>query len=240
MPSPATPPPRPRPSRHRPALFHRHTTDAVTTSTTSGRSGSGKSVAFSGFPLLAQLALGRGVIAGREERFNQSQMSASHPIPPPISPIASDPLIEVPIVGPALTSEHDPISADPPGPPPPFKGKAKGLPIELLSASIPTNGSLSPGLPEVSPGARPRQEVDGDREIERGRHRRRSRSRAPRTSKRNSPISYSEGHALAHEIGASAYIECSSLTLVNVVAVFEEAVKVAGEPPQITIADDDG
>jgi len=34
---------------------------------------------------------------------------------------------------------------------------------------------------------------------------------------------------LAREIGASAYIECSALTLVNVVAVFEEAVKVAGE-----------
>lgn len=51
----------------------------------------------------------------------------------------------------------------------------------------------------------------------------------PRTSKRNSPISYSEAHALAHEIGASAYVECSALTLVNVGAVFEEAVKVAGE-----------
>jgi hypothetical protein len=53
--------------------------------------------------------------------------------------------------------------------------------------------------------------------------------RTPRTTKRNTPINYGEGHALAHQLGASAYIECSALTLVNVVAVFEEAVKVAGE-----------
>ncbi|KAG8824200.1 Rho- BTB domain-containing protein 2 [Serendipita sp. 399] len=39
--------------------------------------------------------------------------------------------------------------------------------------------------------------------------------------------SYDEAKRLAREIGASGYMECSALTLVNVVKVFDEAVRIA-------------
>ena len=221
-PSPTTQLPCPGRPRLRLALLHRHTTDTVTTVTIGGGSGSGKSAAFSGVPLtLSQLATGGGAIASERERSDQSQVKASHPIPPPMSPIASLSSIGVPVTSPILTSESNTFGAGPPSLPPSPKGKAKVVPIKPPSAPTLANDSRSPGSPEISHGAGLHQggDVDGGR----------GRSRTPRRSKRNSPIGYSEGHALAHEIGASAYIECSALTLINVVAVFEEAVKVAGE-----------
>jgi hypothetical protein len=221
-PSPDTQPPCPGRPRLRLALLHRHTTDTVTTATVSGGSGSAQSGAFSGVPLtLAQLAIDGGTIASERERSNQNQLRASYPIPPPMSPIASVSSIAVPVTGPILTSEFNASGADPPSPPPSPKGKSKVAPIKLPSPATPANGPRSPGSPESARGAIPRQERDANGG--------QSRSRTPRRSKRNSPIGYSEGHALAHEIGASAYIECSALTLINVVAIFEEAVKVAGE-----------
>ncbi len=223
-PSPTTQSPWSGRSRFRLALFHRHTTDTATTTTISrgSGSGSGRSVAFPGAPLtLAQLAIGGGTTASERERLNQSQLRASQSIPPPMSPIASVSSIGMPITSSILMSESNAFGGDPLSPPRSPKGKAKVNPIKLPRAPAPASGSRSPGSPEIAPGASPRQEGDGDGG--------RGRGRTPRRSKRNSPISYSEAHALAHEIGASAYIECSALTLVNVVAVFEEVVKVAGE-----------
>ena len=220
-PSPSTQPGR---SRFRLALLHRHTTDTVTTTTIGGGSGSSRNVSFSGVPLtLAQLAIGGGTTASGRERLNQSQMRGPHAIPSSMSPIASVSSIGMPTTSPNLVPESNAFGADLPNPPPSPKGKAKVDPIKLPRAPTPASGSRSPGLLEIVPGASPRQEGDGDGDGSR------SRGRTPRRSKRNSPISYSEAHALAHEIGASAYLECSALTLVNVVAVFEEAVKVAGE-----------
>ena len=214
-PSPAVQSQRPGPSSFRPALLHRHTTDIVTRSTTSGRSGSGKSVAFSGIPLtLTQLATDEGVTASGIERSNQSQRVAPRP---PMSPTASESLIRVPTTSPTPTTRPVPFAADPISPPFSPKGKAKVAPIKLPSASTPASGSRSPGSPEPAPGASPHQDGDGGRD------------RTPPPSNRNSPISYNEAHAMARQLGASAYIECSALTLVNVVAVFEEAVKVAGK-----------
>ena len=221
-PSPTAQPTSPGRSRFRLALFHRHTTDTVTTTTTNGGSGSGRSVAFSGAPLtLAQLAISGGTIPSERERLNQSQVRAPHMIPPPTSAIASVSSIGMPITSPIPMSESNALGANTPSPSRSPKGKAKVGTIKLPRAPTPANGPRSPGWPEIVPGASPRREG--------GREGGGSRSCAPRKSKRNSPISYSEAHALAHEIGASAYIECSALTLVNVVAVFEEAVKVAGE-----------
>ena len=213
-PSPTTQPAWPGRSRFRLALFHRHTTDTVTTTATNGESGSGsgRNVAFSGAPLtLAQLAIGGGTITSERERLNQGQVRAPYQIPPPTSPIASVSSTGMSITSPISMSESNGFDANPMNPPRSHKGKAKVGSIKLPRVPTPADGSRSPGSPE------------GDREGGR------CRSRTPRRSKRNSPISYSEAHALAHEIGASAYIECSALTLVNVVAVFEEAVKVAGE-----------
>lgn len=42
-------------------------------------------------------------------------------------------------------------------------------------------------------------------------------------------MSYDEAKSLARRIGASGYIECSALTLVNVVQVFDEVVRIAVE-----------
>ena len=220
---PPSPTAQPGRSGFRLALLHRHTTDTVTTTTVSGGRGSGRSVAFSGVPLtLSQLAIGGGTTASEKERLNQSQVRGPHAIPSPMSPIASVSSIGMPATSPFLVAESNVFGADPLNPPPSPKGKAKDDPIILPRASTPASGSCSPGLLEIVPGASPRQgDGDGDGS--------QSRRRTPRRSKRNAPISYSEARALAHEIGASAYIECSALTLVNVVAVFEEAVKVAGE-----------
>ncbi|KAG9052614.1 hypothetical protein FS842_009580 [Serendipita sp. 407] len=44
-----------------------------------------------------------------------------------------------------------------------------------------------------------------------------------------SQTTYVEARRLAKQIGASGYMECSALTLVNVVKVFDEAVRIAGE-----------
>ena len=220
--SPTTQPPYPGRSRPRLALLHRHTTNTVTTDTIGGGSGGGKSAAFSGVPLtLSQLATGGGTIASARERLDRSQVKSSHLIPPPMSPIVSPSSIGVPLTSPILTPESSTFGAGPPSPLPSPKGKAKAVTIKPPSAPTLANGSRSPGSPEIAHGAGLRQggDIDGGR----------GRSRTPRRSKRNSPIGYSEGHALAHEIGASAYIECSALTLINVMAVFEEAVKVAGE-----------
>ncbi|CCA75343.1 hypothetical protein PIIN_09327 [Serendipita indica DSM 11827] len=55
-------------------------------------------------------------------------------------------------------------------------------------------------------------------------------------------MSYDEAKSLARRIGASGYIECSALTLVNVVQVFDEVVRIAGEydfTPFIRLYDDD-
>ena len=211
---------RPGPSSLRPVLLHRHTTDIATTPMTGGRSRSGKSIAFSGTPLsLSQLAVGGGVTASERERSSRPR------IPPPMGPIALNSLIGGAITSPTPTSEPDPFGRDPTSPPS-SKGKVKVAPTEILSASTPTNDVYPPVSPEGAPGASPCQE--------------RGRSRVPQTSKRNSPVSYNEANALAHEIGASAYIECSALTLVNVVAVFEEAVKIAGESLQINTISDGG
>ncbi|PVF93143.1 hypothetical protein CPB86DRAFT_790421 [Serendipita vermifera] len=46
---------------------------------------------------------------------------------------------------------------------------------------------------------------------------------------RNSTTSYQEARAVARRLGASGYMECSALTLVNVVKVFDEAVRIAVE-----------
>lgn len=214
------PSPLPRPGllSVKPVLLHRHTTDIITTPATGGRSGRGKNIAFSGSPLtLSQLAV--EVTASERERFNKPQMEVSHPISPSMSPIALNPLIGEPITSLTPMSEPDPFRGDVRGPPSSFKGKAKVAPTKILSASTPTGESCPPRSPEGAPGASPR--------LDEGRY------RIPQTLKRNSPVSYGEANALAHEIGASAYIECSALTLVNVVAVFEEAVKIAGESPHI-------
>ncbi|KAG2293785.1 hypothetical protein Bca4012_005116 [Brassica carinata] len=45
------------------------------------------------------------------------------------------------------------------------------------------------------------------------------------------PISTAQGEELKRLVGASAYIECSSKTQLNVKAVFDEAIKVVLEPP---------
>ncbi|CAN6821203.1 unnamed protein product [Brassica oleracea] len=45
------------------------------------------------------------------------------------------------------------------------------------------------------------------------------------------PISTAQGEELKGLVGASAYIECSSKTQLNVKAVFDEAIKVVLEPP---------
>ena len=221
-PSPTTPPGR---SRLRLALIHRHTTDTVATTTIDGGSGSRRSVAFSGVPLtLAQLAVGGGTTASERERLNRSQAREPHSTPPPMSPIASVSSIGVPTTTtPILVPESSAFGADPPSPPRSPKGKAKVDSIKLPRTPTPASGSCSPGLLDIVSGAGPHQEGDGDG------YGSQSRSRTSRISKRNAPISYSEARALAHEIGASAYIECSALTLVNVVTVFEEAVKVAGK-----------
>jgi hypothetical protein len=214
---PTGPPPttqlqRSGPPRLRLPLLHRHTTDTVPTTTISEGSGCGKSAAFPGVPLtLAPFTIGGGTTASERGRSTQSQVMAPHPIPPPLSPLASDSSIGVPITSPVPTYEPNAFGADPPSPPNSPKGKVKVVPIKLPSTPTPASGSRSPGSR--------RGDGDGGR----------NRSRTPRRSKRSLSISYSEAHALAREIGASAYIECSALTLVNVVAVFEEVVKVAGE-----------
>lgn len=53
-------------------------------------------------------------------------------------------------------------------------------------------------------------------------------------SNRNiSPITYSQGRAMANEIGAVKYLECSALTQNGVKTVFDEAVKaVLSQPPE--------
>lgn len=47
-----------------------------------------------------------------------------------------------------------------------------------------------------------------------------------------SPISTSQGEELQKQIGAPAYIECSSKTQQNVKAVFDQAIKVVLQPPK--------
>ncbi len=44
-------------------------------------------------------------------------------------------------------------------------------------------------------------------------------------------ISSVHGHALAREIGAAKYVECSASTQTNLCEVFEEAVKLVLYPP---------
>ncbi|KAI0978102.1 hypothetical protein GJ496_008088 [Pomphorhynchus laevis] len=44
-------------------------------------------------------------------------------------------------------------------------------------------------------------------------------------AKKQSPISYTQGFAMAKEIGARKYLECSSLTQEGVKAVFDEAIR---------------
>ncbi|TYK29702.1 rac-like GTP-binding protein ARAC7 [Cucumis melo var. makuwa] len=45
-------------------------------------------------------------------------------------------------------------------------------------------------------------------------------------------ITYSQGEELRKQIGAAAYIECSSKTQQNVKAVFDTAIKVVLQPPR--------
>merc|ERR1719152_93709 len=45
--------------------------------------------------------------------------------------------------------------------------------------------------------------------------------------KRQRPVTREEGEALAHEVGAAAYLECSALTQVGLKDVYEEAVRAA-------------
>ncbi|XP_042409543.1 rac-like GTP-binding protein 5 isoform X1 [Zingiber officinale] len=46
------------------------------------------------------------------------------------------------------------------------------------------------------------------------------------------PISTAQGEELLKQIGAAAYIECSSKTQQNVKAVFDQAIKVVLQPPK--------
>jgi len=46
------------------------------------------------------------------------------------------------------------------------------------------------------------------------------------------PISTAQGEDLKKQIGAAAYIECSSKTQQNVKAVFDAAIKVVLQPPK--------
>lgn len=55
-----------------------------------------------------------------------------------------------------------------------------------------------------------------------------TRIQEPPPMHRYRTTSYQEARRLARRLGASGYMECSALTLVNVVNVFEEAVRVAG------------
>ncbi|KAF6164439.1 hypothetical protein GIB67_025265 [Kingdonia uniflora] len=47
-----------------------------------------------------------------------------------------------------------------------------------------------------------------------------------------STVSYAQGEELRKQIGAAAYIECSSKTQQNVKAVFDTAIKVVLQPPR--------
>jgi hypothetical protein len=55
-----------------------------------------------------------------------------------------------------------------------------------------------------------------------------TRIEEPLLSMRHRTTSYQEARGVARRLGASGYMECSSLTLVNVVKVFDEAVRIAG------------
>ena len=55
-----------------------------------------------------------------------------------------------------------------------------------------------------------------------------TRIEEPPISMRHRTTTYQEARSTAKRLGASGYMECSSLTLVNVVKVFDEAVRIAG------------
>lgn len=49
---------------------------------------------------------------------------------------------------------------------------------------------------------------------------------------RSTPVTYQQGLALAQEIGAVKYIECSARTQVNLKKLFEEAIRVTMVKPK--------
>ena len=51
-------------------------------------------------------------------------------------------------------------------------------------------------------------------------------------AKGRTPISHQEGQALAKEIGAVKYLECSALTEQGLSAVFDEAIRAHLSPPE--------
>lgn len=55
--------------------------------------------------------------------------------------------------------------------------------------------------------------------------------------RRMSPISYSQGVAMARDIGVSTYCECSAFTRHGVKNVFEEATRIAGGCPIILVVE---
>ena len=55
-----------------------------------------------------------------------------------------------------------------------------------------------------------------------------TRIEEPPLAMRHRTTTYQEARGTARMLGASGYMECSSLTLVNVVKVFDEAVRIAG------------
>ncbi|KIM26493.1 hypothetical protein M408DRAFT_330627 [Serendipita vermifera MAFF 305830] len=59
-----------------------------------------------------------------------------------------------------------------------------------------------------------------------------TRIEEPPASMRHRTTTYQEARSTARRLGASGYMECSSLTLVNVVKVFDEAVRIAVERRQ--------
>lgn len=58
--------------------------------------------------------------------------------------------------------------------------------------------------------------------------RRTTRIEEPPIARRPRTTTYQEARSAARRLGASGYMECSALTLVNVVKVFDEAVRIAG------------
>jgi hypothetical protein len=58
--------------------------------------------------------------------------------------------------------------------------------------------------------------------------RRMTRIEEPHIAPRHRTTTYQEARSVARRLGASGYMECSAMTLVNVVKVFDEAVRIAG------------
>jgi hypothetical protein len=145
--------------------------------------------------------------------------SDSSPLASPQEPLHSN--VGVPAVSsrPSLVHRHT-------------SGSADESPIRQLHSHARTSSQPTPAVPDDQPPELKQSEQQkgaaGASSPSTSPTRRITRIEEPHIAPRHRTTTYQEARSVARQLGASGYMECSAMTLVNVVKVFDEAVRVAG------------